>query len=88
MIKKLLSTDASFPKNLKQANLVQEIYIAGNYLPQDDTALAVIGSRKASKYGKDVVRDLVGPLIKKGITIVSGLAEGIDSEAQRNTQAR
>ncbi len=82
MFTKLLADDVNFPKSLKCAKLVTKIYLAGNYTAADENALAVIGSRKASKYGKDVVRDLVGPLVKQGITIVSGLADGIDSEAQ------
>lgn len=81
MIKKFLNSDPSFPINLKKANLINEMLVAGDLLPQDSQAIAVIGARKCSKYGKDVVRDLVGPLVKRGITIVSGLAEGIDSEA-------
>jgi len=46
-------------------------------------SLAVIGSRNMSDYGKKVVWDFVPRLVKAGVTVVSGLAEGVDEEAQR-----
>lgn len=46
-------------------------------------SLAVIGSRNMSDYGKKVVWDFVPRLVNAGITVVSGLAEGVDEEAQR-----
>lgn len=49
--------------------------------------LAVVGSRKASPYGRTVTSVLVRPLAARGLTIVSGLAYGIDAEAHRATLA-
>lgn len=58
------------------------LYVKGNLIA-DDWAVAVIGTRRASAYGRQVTRQLAGALARSGITIVSGLARGIDSEAHR-----
>jgi DNA processing protein len=81
MLRKLVSTDTDFPINLKPLGLVNELYVYGSLLPSDEKSLAVVGSRAMSEYGKNVVLSLVGDLVKDGWTIISGLAEGIDSEA-------
>jgi len=59
------------------------IYVKGRLLPEDTNALAVVGSRKISRYGQQVVLSLVGELAASGLTIVSGLAFGVDAAAHR-----
>ncbi len=59
------------------------LYVRGQILPRDEWALAVVGTRNASVYGKDAARMLVNGLATSGITIVSGLALGIDTQAHR-----
>lgn len=49
------------------------------------TNLAVVGSRKASMYGKQVTEEIITPLAQAGLTIVSGLALGIDALAHTTT---
>ena len=56
----------------------KKLYIAGNLPPEGTVYLAVVGSRKATTYGKDVVRKLIHGLRGHPIAIVSGLAVGID----------
>jgi len=46
-------------------------------------SVAVVGSRRASEYGLRVTRNVTGALVEAGITVVSGLARGIDAEAHR-----
>jgi DNA processing protein len=57
------------------------LYVLGELTPDDDKALAVVGTRKATKYGRDVANDLSQKLAASGVTIVSGLAPGIDAAA-------
>lgn len=63
-----------------------ELFIRGNVKAlQSQHMLAVVGSRKASFYGKQCVNELLPPIIQAGVTIVSGLAYGIDSLAHHAT---
>lgn len=59
------------------------LYVRGELRPEDEWAVAVVGTRKASTYGQEVTRRLVADLARAGITIVSGLARGIDAVAHR-----
>lgn len=78
------SGSAGYPENLKQIEgFPKKIYIAGRILKRDSKAVAVIGSRSMSEYGKKVAWDFSVALAKKGVTIVSGLARGVDSVAHR-----
>ena len=55
------------------------LYVRGDLLPQDAWALGVVGTRQASVYGREATRTLVQGLAASGVTIVSGLAYGIDT---------
>lgn len=59
------------------------LYVKGTLEEEDAWAVAVVGTRRASPYGREVTRRLTRALSCSGITIVSGLARGIDSEAHR-----
>lgn len=59
------------------------LYIRGSLMPQDEWAVAVVGTRQASAYGKECTRLLVNGLVENKITVVSGLAYGIDTEAHQ-----
>ncbi len=59
------------------------LYIRGNLPDADDKCLAIVGTRKASRYGWDAANQLARQLAEQGITIVSGLAQGIDAAAHR-----
>ncbi len=57
------------------------LYVRGALQELDQWAVAIVGTRKATAYGKQVTKDLVTELVKQNITIVSGLARGIDAVA-------
>ena len=59
------------------------IFCKGELKPDDFPSISVVGARKISSYGKRVVETLIGEIAAEGITIVSGLAMGIDAEAHR-----
>jgi len=61
------------------------LYVKGTIEPQDQLAVAVVGTRKISYYGKKVSYRLARELSLKGVTVVSGLARGIDSAAHQGT---
>ncbi|MCL4394067.1 MAG: DNA-processing protein DprA, partial [Chloroflexi bacterium] len=58
-------------------------YVKGEIRPEDEWAVAVVGTRRATSYGREVTRQIVTELVRSRITIVSGLARGIDAEAHR-----
>jgi DNA processing protein len=60
------------------------LYVRGELLPRDQWGLAVVGTRSASVYGKEVTRNLVSGLAASGVTIISGMALGIDTQAHRS----
>ncbi len=77
-------TSTHYPERLRQIHEPPAmLYMRGDMLPQDDIAIAIVGSRKCTQYGKQVSYDLAFSLAKAGVTIVSGMALGIDGEAHR-----
>lgn len=58
-----------------------KLKVLGEILPIDRKAVAVVGSRKMSVRGEKLTRKFVKALVKRGFTIVSGLARGVDSVA-------
>ena len=56
------------------------LYVYGSLHP-DSLNIAIVGSRNATPYGRTVTEDLSGDLIRRGFTVVSGMARGIDSAA-------
>lgn len=60
------------------------IYVLGNFSEQDKYSLAVVGTRQPTSYGKIQTEKIVKDLSEKNITIVSGLARGIDTIAHQS----
>ncbi|MBI2998001.1 MAG: DNA-protecting protein DprA [Deltaproteobacteria bacterium] len=60
------------------------LYVKGQLRPEDDRAVAVVGSRSASEYGLRITRELAQGLAGMGFTVVSGMARGIDGEAHKS----
>lgn len=76
--------DAEYPENLTHLHDPPPfLYLRGSLVPEDRLAIAIVGSRFAGAYGRGVARDLACGLAEKGITVVSGLARGVDAEAHR-----
>lgn len=79
-------TADDYPKLLKEIyDPPPLLFSKGNKQILDSLCLAVVGSRQASLYGLAMTREIVSPLAQAGVTIVSGLAYGIDAAAHRHT---
>ena len=77
-------TDEEFPENLKRlAHMPPVLFVRGELLPQDATAAAVVGTRLPSYYGRQVAEKLGRELAQHGVTVVSGLARGVDTFAHK-----
>ena len=59
------------------------LYLRGTYEPRDQLAIAIVGSRRCTPYGLRVAERLSASLARVGLTVVSGLARGIDAAAHR-----
>jgi len=78
----LILSNPKYPKILKEVPDAPGIlYLKGKIEPQDEAALAIVGSRKYSEYGRRAVEKIVFELKRAKLTIVSGLALGIDALA-------
>lgn len=78
--------DKVYPKILKEiADAPALLYVKGEMLRDNELALAVVGARKFSPYGEQVIGKIIPSLVESGLVIVSGLALGIDSLAHRAT---
>jgi DNA processing protein len=83
-VRALTYRDEDYPARLKEIyDYPPVLYVRGSLLPKDKWCLAVVGTRKATVYGKQVAEEIVTDLVRNKITIVSGLARGIDTVAHR-----
>lgn len=80
----LTSKDGAYPPRLKEIyDPPPVLYVRGKLIPEDECALAVVGTRRPTYYGREVTDQIVGDLAKNRITIISGLARGIDASSHR-----
>jgi DNA processing protein len=76
--------DADYPTSLRSIyHPPPVLYVKGELRPEDEWAVAMVGTRRATTYGKEVARVIAGDLARNGVTVVSGLARGIDAQAHR-----
>ncbi len=84
-VKVLTCHDPDYPSRLKEIyGYPPLLYVRGSLLPEDEWCLAVVGTRRATVYGRQVTEEIVADLARSKITIVSGLAKGIDSVAHHS----
>jgi DNA processing protein len=76
--------DAAYPRNLREVyNAPPILYVRGRIETRDEWAVAVVGTRRASVYGKEAAQLIAAGLAQAGVTVISGLAQGIDTVAHR-----
>jgi DNA processing protein len=87
-IRLVLFGDASYPPSLAAIpDPPSHLYVKGEFKPEDGLALAIVGSRAASTYGLQTTNRIARDLARRGVTVVSGMARGIDSEAHKGALA-
>lgn len=73
-----------YPKNLLSIfDPPPVLYVKGRLKPEDRFAIGMVGSRTASTYGRTITKQLCTQLVANGITIISGLARGIDTSVHQ-----
>jgi len=76
--------DPDYPSRLREVdNQPPVIYTRGTLLPEDSWSVAIVGTRRMTSYGKQVAVEIASALSTNGITIVSGMARGIDGVAHK-----
>jgi DNA processing protein len=74
--------DPNYPENLQEIyDPPALLFVRGEFSAQDVNAVAVVGTRNPTHYGVEITQAITRDLVRAGITIVSGLARGIDTAA-------
>ncbi len=85
-IKILTWQDETYPQRLKEIDQPPPVlYIRGEYLTDDLFAVAIVGTRRVTPYGRQITEELSAFLAAHGITVISGLARGVDAVAHQTT---
>ena len=85
-IKILTWEDQAYPQRLKEIEQPPPVlYIRGDYLPDDLFAVAIVGTRRVTPYGRQITEELAAYLAANRITVISGLARGVDAIAHQTT---
>ena len=76
--------DEEYPPRLKQIyDKPPVLFMRGDLTPADERGVALVGTRRPTAYGQEVARQLTEDLARSGVTIISGLARGIDGVVHR-----
>lgn len=79
-IKSVNISEKDYPKCLKRTdNAPKKIYYRGEFLNDNEQYFAIVGTRRASDYGKEIAFSFARDLASAGLTVVSGMAKGIDT---------
>jgi DNA processing protein len=74
--------DEAYPQRLKEIDQPPPVlYLRGDLSGEDDWAVAIVGSRRVTPYGRQVTEEIASFLAANGVTVVSGLARGVDALA-------
>lgn len=85
-ISALTPDDDGFPRRLREIHDPPPLlYVRGSLVDRDEWSLAIVGTRRPTPYGVQVTRSLAAELASAGLTIVSGLARGVDGIAHETT---
>ena len=78
----LTLNDSAYPGKLKEIyDPPPVLYVKGELKEEDELSISIVGSRKTSPYGRSVTEKISQDLARHGVTVVSGMARGVDSVA-------
>ncbi|HEY3310790.1 MAG TPA: DNA-processing protein DprA [Anaerolineales bacterium] len=81
-IRVLTWDDAEYPAHLKEVDQPPPVlYVRGELNPEDAWSVGIVGTRAVTSYGRQVTEELATVLAQNGVTVVSGLARGVDAVA-------
>ena len=84
----LIESDPRYPRMLREIpDPPGVLFVRGSLKPQDALAIGIVGTRHGTPYGLRQAERLAGSLARAGLTIISGLARGIDAAAHRGAMA-
>jgi len=87
-IKTVSYRDKEYPANLRDVpHMPPVLFIRGTVKAEDQQAVAIVGTRQPTHYGAQLAERLARELAENGVTVVSGLARGIDTWAHRGALA-
>jgi DNA processing protein len=76
--------DSEYPSRLKEIDQPPPVlYVRGRIQVEDEWAVAVVGTRRITNYGRQMTEELAACLAQNGVTVVSGLARGVDAVAHQ-----
>jgi DNA processing protein len=76
--------DEDYPTNLREIyDPPAMLFMRGTMIPEDSRAIALVGTRNPTRYGLDVAQQITRDLVRAGVTIISGLARGIDTACHK-----
>jgi len=85
-VRAIARIDPAYPSLLREIDDAPPvIYVRGALAPEDDWSVALVGTRRATAYGRQAASELARGLAAGGVTVVSGLARGVDTIAHRTT---
>lgn len=87
-IKTINIDDENYPKLLKEIKNAPKVLYYRGEIKSEENCFAIVGTRMYSPYGKQVALEIAGDLAEAGLTIVSGLAPGIDTFCHQATVER
>ncbi|MDA1010247.1 MAG: DNA-protecting protein DprA [Chloroflexi bacterium] len=83
-VRPLARTDPAYPSRLREIDDAPPVvYLRGTLAPEDEWSIAMVGTRRATAYGRQATSEIARGLAAGGVTVVSGLARGVDTNAHR-----
>ncbi len=78
--------DEAYPRRLKEIDQPPPVlYLRDDLQPEDEWAVAIVGTRGITAYGRQVTAEIASVLARRGVTVISGLTRGVDAEAHKAT---